>query len=119
MTQVRIDHADDGRARGFEACDDRGPESEFAAPVNDLQLVLPGELISQRPCAVWRVVVHDNQLGIESGRPVRTKHCRHEIGEPIALVVGGNDDGERGSLRRVGDQRMRLPRTIIQPTLDE
>jgi hypothetical protein len=87
--------------------------------MNDLNPVSRREFIGQSSCTVRRVVVDDDQLCLESRVGVRAEYSFNEIRETISLVVSGDDNGQRGGLRGIGGQRMRLPRTIIQPTLDE
>ncbi len=119
VAQVGVDDADDGGFRRLEALDDGGAEPELAAAVNHLHSMAPRQFIGERAGAVRRIVVDDDQLGVEAGAPVGVENRGDEIAEAIAFVVSGNDNRKRSRLRRIGGQRMRLPRTIIQPTLDE
>ena len=72
------------------------------------------EVVGERAGAVGRVVVDDDQLAVDARGGVRARRRVDEIGQPIALVVGGNDDRERGRRRRERRPRMRLASTIIQ-----
>ncbi len=110
-----------GARRRLESFDDRRPEPELAAAVNDLDAVPRREIVGQRAGPVRRVVVDDHELAVEAPLRVRRKHGLDEIREPIALVVGRDDDGQRwrrGDGQRMrGGQRMRLESTITQPAL--
>ena len=121
MTQVGVDDSDNRRPRRLEPLDDRRPEAELAAPVDDLDAVTSRKIVGQCAGAVRRVVVDDDELAVDAPRAVRRKHGGNEIPEPIALVVGRNDDGQRwgqgdGHGMR-GGQKMRLESTITQPAL--
>ena len=119
MAEIGVDDPDDRRPRRLEPFDDRRPEPELAAAMNHLDPVPRRELVSQRPGAVRRIVVDDDELAVEASLRVRGKHGVDQVPEPIALVVGRDDDGQgwgRGGRQRMrGGQRMRLQSTITQP----
>ena len=52
------------------------------------------------PGSVGGIVVHDDELAVESLRRVPGKNRLDQIGQAVAFVVGGNDDGEGGWARR-------------------
>ena len=75
---------------------------------------LAGELVGHLAGAVGRVVVDDDQLAVDAGAVVRGEDRAHQFGQPVAFVVGGHHEGERG---RCGDARwqgMGSRSTIIQ-----
>ena len=115
MAQVRVDDADDRRSGRLESFDDRRPQSELAAAMNHLNPVLLREVVGNGAGAIRRVVIHDHQLAVEATLRVRLEHRPDQIPEAVALVVRGDDDGQRW--RGGGGQRMRLDSTITQPPL--
>ena len=113
MAHVGVDDADDGRGRRFEAFDDRSPEAELASPVQHGDPMTPGEVVGEGTRAVRRVVIHDDELTVEPVGRIRGEDRLDQIGEAVAFVVSGNDDGD-GGWARGGAQGFGLPSTIIQ-----
>ncbi len=103
MAEIGVDDADDRRPRRLESFDNRRAEPELAAAMNHLDPVPRRELVSERPGSVRRVVVDDHELAVEASLRVRGEYGLDEIREPIALVVGRDDDGQgRGRGGRQG-----------------
>ena len=112
MTEIRVHHADDVARRGVEALDHRGPEPELAAAMNHRQRKSRRQLVGERAGTVRRVVVDDDELAVDA---VLTPHAGgrfHQLPQPIALVVGGDDDRTRPGRPRshVGGDRQRARR---------
>jgi hypothetical protein len=99
VAHVGVNDADDGRSRRFEAFDDRSPEAELAGPVQHGDPMTPGEVVREGARSVRRVVVHDDELTVEPLGRIRTKDRPDQIGEAVAFVVSGNDDGDGGWAR--------------------
>ena len=108
MTEVGVHHADDVRGGRAEAGDHGGPQTELAGAVKDLHPVRPGQLVGDLARAVRRVVVDHHELERDTGAAGGIEQPADEFGQPIAFVVGRNDD------RQVGFRGRRHPGTIIQ-----
>src|SRR5687768_9113616 len=75
--------------RPVEPGDIRGPEAQFAGPMDDVDPRVGGrELVGKRSGPVRRAVVDDEHL--ESR--VLSQYLRHDRGEIVALVVGRDND---------------------------
>ena len=92
VTHVGVDDADDGGRRSREPFDDRGAKSELAGSMDHANPVPRRELVRERTGAVRRVVVDDDQLGIEPFGAVGGKDRRHQLRQSVTLVVRRNDD---------------------------
>ena len=99
MAHVSVDHTDDRSGRGFEAFNDRRPEAELAGTVQHGDAVTPGKVVSESARSIRRVVVHDDELPVEPPGGIRIENRLDQIGEAVAFVVSGNDDGDRGWTR--------------------
>jgi hypothetical protein len=94
MAEVRIHHADRVGQRRMEAGHHRGAETEFARPVYHLHASRLRELVGNLSGAIRRVVVHDDELEIEAGLGGGGEEGLGQLGQPVALVVGGHDHAE-------------------------
>ena len=56
--------------------------------------------------SVRRIVVDDDQLAVDAGAVVRREYRAHQFGQPVAFVVGGHHEGERGCCGDAGWQGM-------------
>ena len=107
MAQIRVDDAEQRRRRDFEAGDNGRAESEFPGAMDDTQPPRPRQIIGERACAVGGVVIDDDELERDARAVARLEQPAHQLGQPVALVVGGNDH------RDVGRRERCHPSTII------
>ena len=97
MAQVGVDDADDLRFGRGEAFDHGRPQTELAGPVDHADReAAEGELVRHLPGPVRRIVVDDDELAVDAGPVVRGEDRAHQFGQPVAFVVGGHHEGERG-----------------------
>ncbi len=108
MAQVGVDDADHGGGRRGKAFDDGGAEAEFAGPMHHRDAMAPGQFVGERSRAVGRVVVHDDELAVQSFGAIRVEHLVHELTQPIALVIRGHDKRETGGKDRQGSDSQAL-----------
>ena len=114
MAQVGIDHADDRRRwPRSKPSTTAVPSPSLPARCSDGDAIAVREFVRECAGSVGRVVVDDDQLAVDAVGWIRSENRVDQIREPVALVVGGHDDGERGwaMARR---SRMGLASTIIQ-----
>src|ERR1051325_2634972 len=94
MTQVGVDRADDVGARGGESFEHSGAKSEFAPTMDDAQRARGRERLRPFAGAVGRVVVDDDYFDRDMSI-ARREQLIDKRRDPIALVVGRYDHGER------------------------
>jgi hypothetical protein len=100
MTHIRVYHTDDRRMRSGGAFDHCGAETKFARAMNDPNPVRGRERFGDLARSVRRIVVDDDQLGVEAFAAIRIKDGVHQLRQSVALVVGRNDETERRGQRR-------------------
>jgi hypothetical protein len=66
--------------------------------VHDLNAVRARQLVGNGSGPIRRVVVHDDQLGVELLVRICAEHRDHELRQTVALVVRRDDDREVGRL---------------------
>ena len=94
MAEIRIDDADDRCLGRGEALDNSGAQTELAGTMNHADAGALRELVGQPASPIRRVVVDDDQFGVESGAGVRVEQGGDELLQPVTLVVGRDDDGQ-------------------------
>ena len=99
MAQIRVNDANDLCRRGAESFDHSGAETELAGAMDDADWPLECQAVGDLTGAVRRVVVDDHQFARDAGAVVGGKDRAHELGQPVAFVIGGDHEGERGRCR--------------------
>ena len=96
VAEVGVHDADDCCATSKPG-DDCGAQPEFAGPMHDPKRVRPRSSSANSP-SHRGIVVDDDHLRAPSPGASRAapNSLRHEFRQPIALVVGGNDDRQIG-----------------------
>ena len=105
VAQIGIDYADDRRTRGGKAFDHRRAESQLAGAMQHRDSMPQRQLVGQRPGAVRRVVVDDDDLAVDARGGIRREDPFDEIlrrsrslyiGTTIASAAGGTSRGGQG-----------------------
>ena len=100
MAHVRVDDADDRRSGSREPFDDCGAQTELARSMNHANPVARRELVCDGAGPVRRVVVDDNQLGIEPFGTVGAEDRGNQLRQSVTLVVRRNDNRQGWAVRR-------------------
>ena len=94
LLQVGVHDADDGAARVLEAGEKGRLLAEVAREVDGLHVrrsLGGGELLDQRPGAVLRAVVDEDELVVEAGGAEDVGRPVEQQGKTLLLVVAGDD----------------------------
>ena len=98
MVAVGVHDGDRPAASLLDPLPDRAGQSALPHPDMDPHRRVGAEdLAEMRGRPVGRGVVDDDDLEVEGGGPAHREDLLHELDDPVALVVGGQDDGHGGA----------------------